>query len=111
MLWTRLAPEPQADDGMGGMLPYQVQVSWQVATDPGFRNVVKAGSEPATPELAHSVHAEVSGLLPSADYWYRFRVGTEESGRPHPHRTYRPSVSPTPNSSPIYPAFPLVSGA
>ena len=34
VLWTRLAPEPQAPDGMGGMPPYQVQVSWQVATDP-----------------------------------------------------------------------------
>ena len=79
VLWTRLAPEPQAPDGMGGMPPYQVQVSWQVATAPGFRNGVTAGREVATPERAHSVHAEVSGLLPSADYWYRFRVGTEES--------------------------------
>ena len=79
VLWTRLAPEPQAPDGMGGMPPYQVQVSWQVATDPDFRTVVKAGRETATPELAHSVHAEVDGLRPSADYWFRFRVGSEES--------------------------------
>ena len=79
VLWTRLAPEPQAADGLGGMPPYKVQVNWQVATDPEFRSVVKAGSESATPELAHSVHAEVEGLRPSADYWFRFRVGSEES--------------------------------
>ena len=83
VLWTRLAPEPQASDGMGGMPPYQVRVNWQVATDPQFRTVVKAGSENATPELGHSVHAEVTGLRPSADYWFRFRVGTEVSSVGH----------------------------
>ena len=79
VLWTRLAPEPQAPDGMGGMPPYKLQVNWQVAIDPEFRTVVKAGSESAIPELAHSVHAEVAGLRSSADYWFRFRVGNEES--------------------------------
>ncbi len=49
VLWTRLAPEPQAPDGMGGMPPYKLQVNWQVAIDPEFRTVVKAGSHSATP--------------------------------------------------------------
>ncbi|MEC5178740.1 PhoD-like phosphatase N-terminal domain-containing protein [Arthrobacter sp. CG_A4] len=44
------------------MPPYKVRVNWQVAADPEFRTVVKAGSESATPELAHSVQAEVDGL-------------------------------------------------
>jgi alkaline phosphatase D len=103
VLWTRLAPEPQAADGMGGMPPYQVQVIWQVATDPDFRNVVKAGSEPATPELAHSVHAEVDGLQPSADYWFRFRVGSEESPVGHTR------TAPAAGSDPARVAFGLAS--
>jgi alkaline phosphatase D len=61
------------------MPPFNVQVNWRVSTDPDFRAVVKAGSETATPELAHSVHAEVSRLRPSVDYWFRFRAGSEES--------------------------------
>jgi alkaline phosphatase D len=95
VLWTRLAPEPQAADGMGGMPPYQVRVNWQVSADPQFRTVVKAGSEAATPELAHSVHAEVSGLRPSADYWFRFRVGNEES--PVGHTRTAPAAGSDPN--------------
>ncbi len=79
VLWTRLAPEPMAPDGRGGMPARTVQVGWQVATDPAMRDVVRAGSARATPELGHSVHPEVDGLLPGRDYWYRFRAGTELS--------------------------------
>ncbi len=79
VLWTRLAPDPLAPDGLGGMPPYQLPVSWQVATDPQFNNVVRAGTESAAPELGHSVHVEVSGLLPRHDYFYRFRTGNQLS--------------------------------
>ncbi|MGH3332489.1 MAG: alkaline phosphatase D family protein [Nocardioidaceae bacterium] len=79
VLWTRLAPDPLAADGLGGMPPSQLPVNWQVATDPQFKNVVKAGTEAATPELGHSVHAEVTGLLPGRDYYYRFRAGNQIS--------------------------------
>jgi len=55
---------------------------------------VRAGRELAGPELAHSVHAEVHGLRPARDYWYRFRVGSEisEVGRTRtaPHRSADP---------------------
>ncbi|MDF8266293.1 alkaline phosphatase D family protein [Luteipulveratus flavus] len=81
VLWTRLAPSPLAADGRAGMGDKPVQVQWQVATDPTFKNdsVVRAGSERAVPELAHSVHVELSGLLPDREYWYRFRAGNELS--------------------------------
>ena len=79
VLWTRLAPDPLAPDGAGGMPPYQLPVTWQVARDPQFRRVVRAGTAPATPELGHSVHAEVSGLEPGRDHWYRFRAGDQVS--------------------------------
>jgi alkaline phosphatase D len=79
VLWTRLAPDPTAADGTGGMPPVNVQVSWQVAEDERFRRVVRAGTTWATPQLAHSVHVDVRGLRPDRVYWYRFRAGREAS--------------------------------
>nr|WP_203417083.1 alkaline phosphatase D family protein [Jiangella ureilytica] len=79
VLWTRLAPEPLAVDGSGGMAQRAVPVEWQIARDPRFRQVERAGTVRATPELAHAVHAEVGGLEPGREYWYRFRAGRELS--------------------------------
>lgn len=79
VLWTRLATDPTAPDGSGGMTPRVIPVSWQVAEDERFRKVVKSGVERATPAWAHSVHAEVDGLRPDREYWYRFRVGRDYS--------------------------------
>ncbi len=75
VLWTRLIPEPLADDGRGGMPRRPVPVGWQVASDPGFRGLVRSGTVAAVPERAHAVHVEVDGLAPGAEYFYRFRVG------------------------------------
>ncbi|MFV2177753.1 alkaline phosphatase D family protein [Actinomadura sp. LOL_016] len=74
VLWTKLAPEPLALDGSGGMPARKVRVGWEVATDERFRKVVRRGHTFATPELAHSVHVEVHGLRPDREYFYRFRV-------------------------------------
>ncbi|MHC1558618.1 alkaline phosphatase D family protein [Actinomycetospora sp. C-140] len=79
VLWTRLAPDPVAPDGRGGMSRRPVLVDWQVAEDPAFRRVVARGSAVARPEEAHTVHVEVSGLRPAADHWYRFRAGPQIS--------------------------------
>jgi alkaline phosphatase D len=79
VLWTRLAPEPLAEDGHGGMPEIKFPVLWEVASDEGFRKVVRRGVEFARPELAHSVHVEVEGLQPGREYFYRFKVGPEES--------------------------------
>ena len=76
VLWTRLAPEPLAG---GGMPMAAVEVGWEVASDEGMRTVVRRGTELARPELGHSVHAEVGGLGPGREYWYRFTVGGERS--------------------------------
>ncbi|HET9758590.1 MAG TPA: alkaline phosphatase D family protein [Nocardioidaceae bacterium] len=77
LLWTRLAPAPLTPDG--GMPAHDVRVLWQVATDERFTDVVRAGSVAATAQWAHSVHVEVTGLLPDRVYYYRFRVGTQLS--------------------------------
>ncbi|MEJ2861035.1 alkaline phosphatase D family protein [Actinomycetospora flava] len=76
VLWTRLAPDPLAPDGRGGMGDRPVLVAWEVAEDEGFGRPVARGSVVARPEDAHAVHIEVAGLRPRADLFYRFRAGT-----------------------------------
>lgn len=75
VLWTRLAPQPDADDGLGGMPDRPVEVEWEIAEDEAFTRIVRRGTETATPEFAHSVHAEPAGLAPGREYFYRFRSG------------------------------------
>ncbi len=79
VLWTRLAPEPLAEDGLGGMPARKVVVRYEVATDERFREVVARGEAAAVPELAHSVHIDARGLRPGREYFYRFRAGSETS--------------------------------
>ncbi|BCK54080.1 alkaline phosphatase D family protein [Nocardia wallacei] len=79
VLWTRLAPDPLAPDGLGGMALAPVTVDYEVAADEHFRRVVARGSAVATRELAHSVHPEVHGLAPDRWYFYRFRAGSAVS--------------------------------
>lgn len=79
VLWTRLAPDPLAPDGRGGMGERPVLVGWEVAEDEGFARVVARGSVLARAEDAHAVHVEVAGLRPRADYCYRFRAGSVTS--------------------------------
>src|SRR5690606_35416517 len=62
VLWTRLAPDPVAPDGRGGMPPEPFPVYWEVARDEAFRAVVRTGVAVADPGLAHSVHVDVNGL-------------------------------------------------
>ncbi|MFD3742903.1 alkaline phosphatase D family protein [Nocardia sp. NPDC058633] len=94
VLWTRLAPDPFAPDGYGGMTIDAVTVDYEVAEDERFSKVVARGSAVATRALGHSVHPEVNGLAPDRWYYYRFRAGSSISpvGRT---RTAPPPNSPT----------------
>ncbi|ROP43822.1 alkaline phosphatase D family protein [Pseudokineococcus lusitanus] len=74
VLWTRLAVDPLAEDGRGGMPDRGVNVRWVVAADERFRRPVRIGSTVARPERGHSVHVEVSGLEPGREYFYRFQA-------------------------------------
>lgn len=74
VLWTRLAPDPLADDGLGGMPARPVDVEWELAEDESFTRIARRGSVTAVPESAHSVHVEPGGLRPGAEYFYRFRA-------------------------------------
>lgn len=72
VLWTRIAPEPLQPDG--GVDNVMIPVTWEVATEPDMKNVIRRGTYPAVPGLAHSVHVDVRNLTPGRDYWYRFAV-------------------------------------
>jgi len=76
ILWTRLAPLPLEG---GGMPDQAVDVRWDVATDEGFAKIARRGTATAKPGGAHSVHVDVGGLEPGAEYFYRFRVGDDVS--------------------------------
>lgn len=76
VLWTRLAPNPyEADQGIEGL----VEVLVEIAEDVGFTKIVRKQTEIARPDLNHSVHAEIYGLKPNYQYFYRFRVGLVSS--------------------------------
>lgn len=67
VLWTRLLlAEP---------LRSALTLRWEVAHDEGFRRIARRGQVQALPELAHAVHAEVTGLAPDRWYFYRFMAG------------------------------------
>src|SRR5687768_5684522 len=78
VLWTRLAPRPLEPEG--GMEGVRVAVTWEVAGDDQFRQVVRQGGSTAVPELGYSIHAEVDGLAP--DRWYHYRFRTSDAVSP-----------------------------
>lgn len=71
VLWTRLLGP---HDG-SGLAQAPVPMRWEVAHDEQFTRMVRCGDSQALPELAYSVHAEVSGLDSDRWYFYRFIAG------------------------------------
>lgn len=78
VLWTRLAPRPK-EPVRFGMPDQTVDVTWEVASDQGFADIVATGVAEARADAGHSVHVEVDDLDPATDYWYRFRLGERTS--------------------------------
>ncbi|HEY9447976.1 MAG TPA: alkaline phosphatase D family protein, partial [Burkholderiales bacterium] len=72
-LWTRLALQG------GDMPPVAVPVTWEVAADERFCEIVRHGVAQAAPAWGHSVHVDVDGLQPARWYWYRFVAQGERS--------------------------------
>ena len=91
VLWTRLAVDPLAADGFGGMPSRDIDLRYQVATDDRFRRIVQRGVVTARAATAHTVHVELQGLEPGREYWYRFRLGAEFS--PVGHTRTAPAVN------------------
>ncbi|MFI5566240.1 alkaline phosphatase D family protein [Streptomyces sp. NPDC051740] len=77
LLWTRVTPTPEAIPGSG--LGPDTEVSWTVARDRAFTDVVAEGSTLATAASDHTVKADIRGLRPATDYWFRFSAGGTDS--------------------------------
>lgn len=77
LLWTRVTPTPEAVPGSG--LGPDVEVSWTVALDKAFMNVVAKGSATASAASDHTVKADIRGLKPATDYWFRFSSAGADS--------------------------------
>ncbi|MEU4147647.1 alkaline phosphatase D family protein [Streptomyces parvulus] len=77
LLWTRVTPVPEAIPGSG--TGPDTPVSWVVATDKALTNIVAKGSVTATAGSDHTVKADVRGLAPATDYWFRFSAGPTDS--------------------------------
>ncbi|MEU2746239.1 alkaline phosphatase D family protein [Streptomyces collinus] len=77
LLWTRVTPVPEAIPGSGA--GPDTEVSWTVAEDKAFTTVVAKGSTTATAASDHTVKADIRGLEPGTDYWFRFSAGGTDS--------------------------------
>ena len=67
ILWTH-AKRPNVDA--------DVNLTWQVATDYGFTNIVKSGTASATMSAGNTVKVDATGLSAGTVYYYRFVDGT-----------------------------------
>jgi alkaline phosphatase D len=77
LLWTRVTPTPEATPGSG--LGPDTEVSWMVARDKALTDIVTKGSTTATAACDHTVKADIRGLEPATDYWFRFSAGGTDS--------------------------------
>ncbi|MGC4087613.1 MAG: alkaline phosphatase D family protein [Polyangiaceae bacterium] len=66
LLWTRVSGDAAA--------PARVKVSWRVARDAGFREVVDGGVVETTAEFDYTVKVDAVGLRPGTTYYYRFHA-------------------------------------
>ncbi|WP_133408068.1 alkaline phosphatase D family protein [Parashewanella tropica] len=69
ILWTRVTPEKQGE----------AKVSWQVATDSNFDNIVTDGEMITTAERDYTVKVDAIGLRSGQGYYYRFRTNKKYS--------------------------------
>ncbi|MEI9995800.1 MAG: alkaline phosphatase D family protein [Rhizomicrobium sp.] len=77
VLWTRLAPQPLADDS--GMTGGSQHIGYEIASDDAMHRIVQRGTAVADAAYGHSVHHQVRGLEPGRPYWYRFTSGAADS--------------------------------
>lgn len=56
-----------------------VELSWEVATDNRFANIVSHGSVTATAATGFTVKVDATGLAANTEYFYRFRQGQHVS--------------------------------
>jgi len=76
IIWTRITLDPPVDP---------VSVSWQMATDTLFTNIVASGNATTTVDKDYTIKVDVTGLQPDSWYYYRFEYNGNRSltGRTH----------------------------
>ncbi|MFC8550248.1 alkaline phosphatase D family protein [Streptomyces sp. NPDC057273] len=79
VIWTKLAVEPLAPDGRGGMPRGDVPVDWVVSRNPDLSDIVASGTAYAIDSDGHTVHHSVSGLPADAELYYRFQYAGWQS--------------------------------
>ena len=72
VLWTRLAVDPVAGDGNGGMPDESADVIWEAARDKAFKSVFAAGVFTTETKDGHSAHVILEDLDPGQKVYYRF---------------------------------------
>jgi len=92
LLWTRVTPTAESTPGSG--LGPDTKVRWEVASDAGFRKVVRTGTVTTSAARDHTVKVDATGLAPETWYYYRFLSGGVPSPvgrtRTAPHATATP---------------------
>lgn len=71
ILWTRVTPDNSTDES--------VRVSWEVALDEEFSEIVTEGAGSAHISRDFTVKVDVRDLNPDTHYYYRFSTATESS--------------------------------
>lgn len=77
ILWTRVTPSDDATPGSG--LGAATSVSWQVARDAAFSDVVASGAVVSAAASDHTIKVDVSDLPAATDLWYRFSAVGQSS--------------------------------
>ncbi|MDN4159966.1 alkaline phosphatase D family protein [Nocardioides abyssi] len=103
VLWTRVTPTPAARPGSGR--GPRTEVRWEVATDRGFRTVVRRGTFVTSAGRDHTVKLDATGLRPATWYFYRFTAVGQRS------RVGRTRTAPATDASPRNLRFGVVSCA
>ncbi|MEM9257097.1 MAG: alkaline phosphatase D family protein [Pseudomonadota bacterium] len=65
ILWTRVTPESEG----------QPRVSWEIATDVDFSDVVASGAGTTSADVDYTVKVDASGLSADSQYYFRFISG------------------------------------
>ncbi|QEP44610.1 alkaline phosphatase [Ectothiorhodospiraceae bacterium BW-2] len=69
IIWTRVTPVNSGE----------VVVSWEVATDSGFTNLVNTDSTTTEASNDYTIKVDVRGLTAGTKYYYRFKAGNSYS--------------------------------
>ncbi|MGS0729629.1 PhoD-like phosphatase N-terminal domain-containing protein, partial [Shewanella sp. 0m-11] len=69
ILWTRVTPESDGD----------IKVSWEVATDAAFTQLVSNGETITNSDRDYTVKVDAMGLEAGTQYFYRFKTGNKTS--------------------------------